>query len=97
MENAKKMECAKIFIKLEEKEKNKDNYFEFYVKKEQAETMYLFAEYLCYKNKIKYDMVGFGLVEANITENDLFDKKKLSDALASINNKENIIEEEVCL
>ena len=73
MEN-EKLECAKVYVSLLD-EKNKQRQVTFLVEKEKAEKMYIFAERVCNKEHIKYDMVGFGITEYDPKEEYLVNEK----------------------
>ena len=73
MEN-EKLECAKVFVYLLDEE-DKKRQVTFLVEKEKAEKMYIFAERVCQKEHINYDMVGFGITKYDPKEEYLVNEK----------------------
>lgn len=82
MEN-NKIECGRIFVMKEIGLAQYESY-NFYVKKEDVENLYLFTESICRTYNYNYKLIGFSKIEKNVDKVKLVDKKEIFEKLTNL-------------
>ena len=82
MEN-EKIECGRIFVMKEIGLAQYESY-NFYVKKEDVENLYLFTESICRTYNYNYKLIGFSKIEKNVDKVKLVDKKEIFEKLTHL-------------
>ena len=85
----KKIKCARVFVKIYRSEDPEINcYYNFFVKKEEAEKMYIYIQQVCHRENIKCDIIGFGITKKEMKPENLDTKQKIYETITLKEYKE---------